>query len=407
MKEKQTITSLLIKGLLVFSILTILQGVNYLEDINKIWLAIISSVILMRLYTYHYTPMQLLVLGMTFVLHLIALYFTDFPLYHLNILFYFLLWMLLYLYIIKSKDTIGCILAHSDRYIRLVLWVWTLIVGISALFPSSYRENYFISLTGSSFRLMPSVLVISALAMYMVISKKNKKYNAFLILPMFAAFMNQSRTYFGIFIIFYVMYLYMRVKSKKNFYLMLLPLLMIGMLFVIIGGISDKIAETQYTENSYFDYWGTITSGRTIFWKYDIEAFFALPFWQQFVGNGFNFVYDVSGMYMNNPVWAHNDIINLLMNFGYIGVALYLWVYCKMVGVFWPKNNNIPLFVKACFHGAVFINSMFNMSYTYFCAVIAYPLFLYVIEARYETDAYTADKKEVLENGQEKKHLEC
>lgn len=379
---KKTVTELLVKGLLLFSILTVLQGIDAFESINRIWLAVISVVLLMRLFTYKYSPMQILVLGVTFVIHLIALIYTEFPLYNVNMLFYFLLWVLLYLFIFKSKETVSKILANSTSYLKTILWVWTIIVGISAFLPSCYKDNYFISFTGSSFRFMPSVLIIAALAMYMVISRKDKRYNCFLILPVYAAFMNQSRTYFGVFIVFFVMYLYMRVKTKKNFYLLLLPLLILGMFLIVVGGISDKLEATQYTDNSYFDYWGTITSGRTVFWVWDLEAFFDLPFLQQFVGNGFNFVYDVNASNMA-AIWAHNDFINLLMNFGYIGVAIYLWIYFKMTNAFLPKGKQIPFMVKACFHGAVFINSMFNMSYTYFCAVIAYPIFLYVINERY------------------------
>ena len=175
----------------------------------------------------------------------------------------------------------------------------------------------------------------------------------------------------------------MRVKSKRNFYLLLLPLGFLTLLLMAISGIGDKIQATQYTGKSYHDFWATISSGRTVFWKWDLEAFFALPFWQQFVGNGFNFAYEVTEKHLV-ALWAHNDIIHLLMNFGYIGVAIYLWAYVQLTKAFLPRNNQVPRMVRFLFHSAVWFNSMMNMSYTYLCAVIAYPLFLCAIAERYD-----------------------
>lgn len=380
--KRATITELLVKGIMLFSILTVIQGISIFENINKLWIVIISCLLVVRLCTYKYNTNQVIMLFLASVLHIIAVYFTDFPLEQVNILFYFALWVMIFIFFSKSKRKIIEILDQTDGYILAVLWTWTVVVGVSALLPFCYKDKYFVSFTGSSFRLMPAVLIIAALAMYMAISRNDKRYELFLILPTYAAFMNQSRTYFGVYILFLMMYIYMRFKSKRMFYTMLIPIALVIGLLMAAGGIMDKILATQYKSTSYFDFWGTITSGRTVFWLWDLEAFFALPFWQQFVGNGFNFVYDVNGANMSR-IWAHNDIINLLMNFGYIGVMIYLWVYFLMIKKFWPKGNRIPLEVKVMFHGAVFINSMMNMSYTYLCAMISYPLFLCVIAERY------------------------
>lgn len=378
-----TFTEIVLNGLLLFSLLTVIQGVSYFEHINKVWMVAVVFVLIVRLVAYRYTISQLFVLFLTVIIHLFAIFLTEFPVDQINILFYFLLWVLIYLFFSKSKDDIMRVLQKSDFFIDLLLILWTIVVGISAFLPTSYKDKYFLSFTGGSFRLMPSVLIITALAMYMAISRKIAKYNLYLILPIFAGFMNQSRTYFGVFIIVLVMYFYMNLKNKKLFYIMLVPLGFLIIALMTASGIMDKITATQYGPNSYFDFWGTITSGRTVFWQWDLEAFFSLPVLQQFVGNGFNFVYDVNGANMAR-IWAHNDIINILMNFGYIGVVIYLWSYFQMVRAFWPKGNKIPIFVKCMFHGAVFLNSMMNMSYTYLCAMISYPLFLYVIAAKYE-----------------------
>lgn len=380
--KRTTFTELVVKSLMLFSIFTLIQTIDFFDSINKLWMVAVFFALAGRLMTSSYTVVQLGMLIMTVIIHLVALLFTSFPLESVNILVYFAFWVVLYVFFSKNKNKILSILQNSQQYICVILWVWTVLIGITALVPASYVDKYFNPFGTGSFRLLPSVLIIMALSMYMANSQRDKRYELFLILPTYAAFMNQSRTYFGIYVLLLLMYLYMRFKSSSTFYIMLIPVMVIIIVLMLHSGIMDKILSTQYSSTSYFDFWGTVTSGRTVFWRWDLEAFFALPFWQQFLGNGFNFVYDVNGANMAR-IWAHNDIINLLMNFGYIGVVIYLWAYFQMVKVFWPKGNKIPFVVKVLFHGAVFINSMMNMSYTYLCAMISYPLFLCAIDAKY------------------------
>lgn len=384
-KGKYSVTALIVRCLMLFSILTVLQGINAFDDINKYAIALLAFVLLVRMCAYKYTSLQLGMLFTTIVLHIIALACTEFPLYNSNMLFYFFLWVVLYLFCRKSKDEIMEKLDKSVSFIRGVLWVWTIIVGVSVFLPSSYVDRYFLSFTGNSFRLMPATLIITALTIYMVVKTGNKNYNWFLLLPTYAAFMNFSRVYFGVYILFILMHIYMQVHRKRDFYILLLPICVIVLVLMSFSGIADKILATQHTDNSYYDFWATITNTRTIFWAEDLKAFFALPFLQQFVGNGFNFVYDVNQAAMNNAIWAHNDIINILMNFGYIGVVVYCWAYFQMARAFLPKESKVPLILRVLFHGAVFVNSMMNMSYTYLCAMISYPLLLCAIAKKYDT----------------------
>ena len=386
--RKTTFTELIVKALFLFAIFTVIQSIEIFDGINRIWMIVLGGSLAGRMVQFSYTPKQIIMLIILGFLHIIAIYYTDFPLVNANMLFYFLLWVLLYLFFAKNKTKITEIMQNSERYIHAVLLIWTAIVGVSAFIPSCYRNNYFDSFAGSSFRLMPTVLIVTALAMYLAVAKKNKKYNLFLILPIYAGFMNSSRTYFGVFLLFMIMYIYMQMKSKRLFWKMVVPGGILVLILMGVTGISDKFTSSMYTETSYFDFWGTITSGRTIFWETDMKAFFGLPIWQQFVGNGFNFVYDVNEASFAQ-IWAHNDFINILMNFGYLGLIIYFWSFNEMIRTCWPKGNPVPFFVKSLFLTAVFLNSMFNMSYTYLCAMISYPLFLCVIDRKYDMKNYS------------------
>jgi hypothetical protein len=360
----------------------VLQEFPGFNAINRILMAFLACALLVVFLTYKYTLKQFFVLVAAVCIHAVAFLFTEFPLENSNDIFYFGMWILLYVFFTKSKQKIIEIMENSPIYMNACLIVWTVIVGVSALIPSCYEGSYFVSFTGSSFRLMPATLIICALAMYMAVHTGQIKYNLYLILPMYVMFMGHSRTYFAVMMAFFLCYMYMQIRDRRIFYLTLIPVGFIVLQLMMVSGIADKFTEATKTDSLTFDAMAVFTSGRSMFWVWDIEAFFALPFWQQFVGNGFNFVYDVNGRYMAR-IWAHNDVINILMTFGYIGLFIYCYSFFSMVKVFWRNESNIPLPVKAMFLFAVFFNSMFNMSYTYICATISYPLFLCVINAKY------------------------
>ena len=90
-KITTTFTEMIVKGLMLFSIFTVLQGIRVFESINRVWLAIISIALVARLLTYRYSLAEFWVLVITAALHMVAVLFTDFPMYHTNMLFYFLL----------------------------------------------------------------------------------------------------------------------------------------------------------------------------------------------------------------------------------------------------------------------------------------------------------------------------
>lgn len=390
--KKISSTELVYCALLLFAPFTVLQGIAVFEKLNRLWMAFVGILLFLHFVIMKYNKKELLTLYLTLILHIVAFAFTKEDIYAPNIIFYFALWVLIYLFFCKTKGKVFLLFVHQNSFLDGVLFFWTVIVGVSALLPSSYEDGYFLSFTGTSFRLMPSALLIIAITTYMRIATGNKKYNYFLFLPLYVTFMGISRTYLLVNCVFVLLYIYMTVKSKRAFYRLMIPIMTLTMVFLALGGIADKIA-SSLSSNTYWDAIDPLaqfTSGRSVFWRWDLEAFFALPLWQQFVGNGFNFVYDVNGARMAK-IWAHNDYINILMNFGYIGLVIYNWVFFHMIRTYWPKNTGVPKVVRYLIIGVVFFNSMFNMSYTYVCAMIAYPIMLAAIAVRYD-DAIVLEK---------------
>ncbi len=371
--QKQKIINVIMKSILIFPILTVLQGFSFLSNINKIWMGVLIFELLVSFKNLKYRKNDFFVLIVTIIIHIIAFLYTREKLYNINILFYLFIWIQFYLFCATQSKSIVFFLEKNKKFLKIIIYLWTFIVGISIFIPSCYSASgAFMSFADKPFRLMPTALVISALVLFLVNSEHNKKYYYFIIIPTYSAFMGSSRTYFIVFFIFILLNFYMWSKDKHLFFFKIIPVVLIILLLLSKSNIGEKMINKIYSNNTYYDFLGNLTSGRTVFWVLDLKAFNKLPFFQKFIGNGYNFVFYVNASH--GYIWAHNDIINLLMNFGYIGVIIYIYSFFRMYNILTIEQKSI--IIKCLFLIAVFINSMFNMSYTYLCAFISYPLYL-------------------------------
>ena len=266
------------------------------------------------------------------VVHVYALMQTTFPLYNSNMLFYYGFWILLTIYYTSYPECAASHFKENERYIEKIVQLWSVIVGISIFMPSSYVINkawgsgrYFVSITGDSFRLAPTCLMIVTLVLGLYCLTKSKKYlflhhysNVWLFDVWFKN-LSWNRTvsgscFFGIYIVRKTVLLFFSYSiSDTN-----------GVL-ILNSAAGSKIAATTYTTNSFFDKWGTITNGRTVFWNLDLKYFFKENILNQLLGCGFNFDYQITKRFYTAAHWAYNDFISVLLNFGYIGLGIYIY----------------------------------------------------------------------------------
>jgi len=107
----------------------------------------------------------------------------------------------------------------------------------------------------------------------------------------------------------------------------------------------------------------------------DILEFLNLPWQKILLGNGYNFVYDVNYLNFGAKIWAHNDIINVMMNYGIVGLLLYFYAFLQiMKGRRRYSRCDLQKASFILFVGIWFVNAMFNMNYTYFCSVLSLPI---------------------------------
>ena len=378
MKIRDNISSIIIKTIALFSISTLLTGIPIIGSlINKIMIIILCLELVYYCTCIKYKIFDVICIFFMVVLTIISLFYTSaFKYNNLNMVFYLPIWVVLLIIFTRNKNVFITSIYDNVQFLKIITNIWFLLVIFSFLFPTSYvsREHVFASFTGNTFRFSPAVLLITVIIFIIKKISNEKKYNFYLIITAFLMITGGSRTYFGVYLLFILSYFIISIRKKMN---VLVLFLLIGCTLLIAlpyTGIGRKINSTTYTEYSYYDPVATFTSGRSIFWKYDMQAFFDLPISQRFVGNGYNFPYEINEKYMNNPVWAHNDFINILMNYGYIGLFIYLYSFT----IFYKKYVEKIKINKKCkflYFIAIFLNSFFNMSYTYLCAFFSYILF--------------------------------
>ncbi len=389
--KKINAEDLYLKLLLLFPVSTLFQGIPALDWINKV--LFVATFILQISLQFNslkikakWTPF----IGLLLLVHFYALTNTKFPMYNSNTLFYFFFWFMVVLYFVDIKDKIGDIIKRNIRFLINIVRVWTAIVAVTAFIPACYKKvrlwgggTYFVSITGNTFRIAQAALMIITLVLVYFYLTKNRQVIIYTIMPMYCFLMCGSRTYLGVGVLVFIVFWYIYTSSKIVFFVSLIPVLMVVGFLISKTAAADKIAATTYTKDSYFDYWGTITNGRSIFWEVDLKYFFKESFLNQLLGCGFNFDYEVTEMYYTSAHWAHNDVIGVLLNFGYVGVVLYGFSMVVLFKTYFT-NSRIPVFIRILIILVWLINAMFNMFYTYTCSVISFLIMLAGINYYYQ-----------------------
>ena len=386
-EKKINFDVLLVLVLLLFPIGTLISGV--FGVVNKILFALLIVIQAINFFSHKITPRAIIIILLTLICHIFAVTSTVFPLYNFNDFFYFGYTVVYFLYILDNGEDFCNALNKCKKYINVVMSIWTAIIVISIFFPVSYLTNgantTFVSFSGDTFRLGPSCLFIMSLAFFQM-RQTNKKINIiWVVLPMICLLLGSARTYFVLGSFMCIVALRSFFKKQEHFIASLLPVGIAIGVFVIFGGIGQKFVDSLQ-ESQYFDALGKFTSGRSVFWVADMEAFFNQDFFNQVFGSGFNFVYDVNQLAIYNKIWAHNDFIQLLTTFGYLGLGIYLALMYSMFKKYFKiakiKNGLVIFSIVMVW----LFNAFFNMFYVYFCSMLSFPLILLAYMPKREGD---------------------
>lgn len=370
---------ILFRLIIFFSISIILQGIEIFNGLNKILIFLTVMLLVIRILKEKIKRKTLIDILILCVLYVFSFVFTQKKLDNINDIFYFGLWVLFFLYLKDNYKKFVYLIQNNTKFIFRIIVLWNCITIVSLLFPISYNNNwggefYFKSFSNTEHRFASTCVFIVVLNWIIAMKKNNIKYMLFSIVPIIGIYLSGARTYLGILVILILCMYYIICKNKRVFYLTSILLFGVLVVIIMITPMGKKFIDTTKEENR--DFLATITNSRSTFWSADLDAFGRLSLLQQLVGNGYNFVYDVNESVVNIRIYAHNDIINILMTYGYIGVYLYLIVFLRY-SEFVFKQHKCSKIIKYGYYFIWLFNASFNMVYTYIGATLAMPFLLY------------------------------
>ena len=375
-KGEQLVRNLLFYILLLFPITSLLK--TKLAGLNLI----LTGVTVLLFFVYYFFKrfhfrqffIAIYIVG-TFLLNVVK---WGFHYYENNMLFYFPFLLLFFELIKLEKDTFLGTLQSKKRYVDSVLLVWNLAVFISLFLSSSYiyegETRGFVSFAGTTFLLCPTAIFVFAITLVQYQMSGKRIYFCSFIISSLCILMGSSRTYLAVLLCAWLLFIYISIDNKKTFPCIVVLGVFFFILLVLVSPISEKFLNTANRASVGMDPLEAFTSGRSVFWTYDVINIFKSKPFDLVFGHGVNWLFNLNYAYFGNPLWAHNDFIQILSDYGLFGLSVYLWAFGSLVRDL-LKGLHIPILPVFFLLFMWLFNAFFNMFYTYFCASLSFPYF--------------------------------
>lgn len=378
---KTSAFDLYMRIIFLFPIASVLQN---LGDINKILFSMLLIAHALVLIRYRIDKKSFFSILLMLGLLAYSVNRTIFPVLTNNLFFYFPFFVLYVSFFREKRDSFIWWLLQHERFVRGIILIWTVIVGVSVFIPSCYYTKeggvlYFGSFCGSIFRLGPTAYFIQACVLLSMSLYRRRKDIFFMILPMYCYLMGSSRTYLLIGVCLFTVAWYWYGVKKSVFWITIIPMFAIGLFFLLRSSLMDKIIYTL-DDSQYGDFWFRITSSRNVIWQKCLDQYSNRPLLDKLFGNGIDFTTKAAG------VWAHNDFIELICSFGIIGLLQYVVLIMHMLKPVIINKGNVPIVLRVCIILSWLINAFFNMHYVYFCCSLSMPFIVLAVSHYYEKE---------------------
>lgn len=228
----------------------------------------------------------------------------------------------------------------------------------------SWDGEYFLGLCNTQ-HTMGSVccLVIALLFLSSNMYKRKWVYLGLLILiPAYALLETGARTFLIPLVIMCYLFISYEVPNKHTRVLICMSGICLAIIFFSSSGIATKFL---YTANNNYstDVISNITSGRSKFWIIDLSIFSSGNPIEWLIGQSFSRVYSVNLETTNMEIWAHNDIIHLLVGIGLVGTGIYLMLIFRVIKeMFFVTDSLLNKFLLALY---IFFPMFFNGFFVY------------------------------------------
>ena len=290
------------------------------------------------------TRLELLFLIYTVITLIYNIFLWGLEYYEDNMLFYFPFLLLYFGFCIRNSEYIIPFIRNHKQYLDTILLLWNGLVLISFILPGSYvyegETRGFVSFAGTTFLLCAMAVYVFALLMVQYYLYKQRVYVFGLIIPSLCILMGTTRTYLVVLLCAWLVFLYINMKNKKWFVPAMAFGLLAFVLIVMVSPISEKfISAGNRSESLGMDPIEAFTSGRSLFWAYDMQSILSNSPIKIIFGNGVNWLFNLNRERFHNPLWAHNDYIQILSDYGAIGLSIYLWCIKRIINCFLKRKN--------------------------------------------------------------------
>ena len=313
-------------------------------------------------------------------------------------LFYLPFLILYFCFFTRNSSTILQFFKEHKSYIDFVLVLWNVIVLVSFFIPSCYiyegETLGFVSFAGTTFLLSSIAILVCAFLIFQFCIYRNKIYLLAMIIPSLCILLGTTRTYLVVLICAWMITIYVSINNKKKF----LPAIIVGSIIfiaiVMVSPIKNKFLDTSSrTEELDMDPLEAFTSGRSVFWEYDLKHIFSNNILEISFGNGVNYLFYLNKIRFNNALWAHNDFIQILSDYGIFGLIIYFYMFKYLIKCMVGDNKRLKMITLILVLMWIF-NAFFNIFYTYFCSNLSFPIFLLCI--KYDLENRNKDNMEEL-----------
>jgi hypothetical protein len=333
--------------------------INILTDINSIGVLVLAFAILF--FVKKFKDLDLLCLIYIVILSAISLISAE------NINFaikdpYWLMIAILMLIVARSKgilEDFKKFIVVNNKLIKWELIIINLILFLSFFDSKSYVAKwgggkYFMSYAEGPHPLAAIMILTVIITLTLSEITKNRKIYWLLILPSIAVLLTGARIMLVTLIALYLIVIKLDIKSLRRLTAVSIIIFFLKDIFIRLPSINKFLLQSST---------GDISSGRFEFWTVDIQGFLDSDLIKKIIGSGFDYPYLLNFRTRGVYIWAHNDIINLILSIGIIGLIVYLYFiiqYC----IYMSKNLNIFNFAAFImfFIGSMCVNGFYNYS---------------------------------------------
>ena len=294
------------------------------------------------------------------------------------------------LYCFSDREILTSIYNEFENYIDIVLGIiiiYQIVIGVFFITKQGFLERWgmtvFVGINGNPHG-NSYVMILMAIVIEIIISKKDNRYLALYFIPLLSAFMSGARTpavvMLGIFLGIRCFKNTIRTNlrfSWKGLLIVIGSLIVISIFsdvlvnFALHSSIMDKFSSTSDS--------GNVLNSRDLIWNGLINEFkYNFSDIERVFGHGIHYSVIINMYNVNSPIWGHSDFIDILISYGMLMLAIYIVMYVRYFIKLWSIGGN-ALLIMVFFVGMVLL-SIFNgvINYTVFISVIAFWAMFYI-----------------------------